>query len=101
MKELQFNVQNIWQDDFFGVGQHFDGLGLCFAGIVIVFSALVLICLFITVLPKALEKLDEIFPPALDPHAASPAAAAPAPAAGDEAEKVAAIAYALRQQRGG
>ena len=97
MSGLQFNVQNLFQEDFFEVGRHFDGLGLCFAGIVIVFSSLLTICLFISVLPKLLDQVDKIFPPAPEPQPSSSTSVS----GGDETEKVAAIAYALRQQRGG
>ena len=98
---MNFDVQNIWQEGVLKGGRDFDGLGLCFAGIVIVFTSLVLISLFITALPKLLEQLDHIFPPPPEAHDPATTAAGSVTASSDETEKVAAIAYALRQQKGG
>lgn len=100
---MNFDVSNLYQEGILEGGRDFDGLGLCFAGIVIVFTSLVLISLFITVLPRILEKVDAIFPPPPEVHSAAPSSSGTSASnpASDDAEKVAAIAYALKQQKGG
>ena len=91
MDNLQASIQNILD------GQ---GVGIAITGMSIVFVALALTSLCIFVLPKLLERVARIYPESAGhgkrpaPRPDTPAPAAPAAPARDEAEVVAAIAFA-------
>ena len=82
---FDFSVQNVID------GQ---GISIAITGMVIVFFALTVISLFITALPRILEKVAERWPESQGHHRPAPAASS-----GPSDEIVAAIAMALHRRR--
>lgn len=78
------------------------GIGIAITGMVVVFAGLVLVSLFLTVLPRILERASGSTQPRPRPAATPVAAAVPARAKsvlGMDADLLAAITYVLQAER--